>query len=63
MDMDSTKLTRTAHRVRESRLVQTRSASRRRADLATIRAARFGHDMRDVAVTEGDKVEGGTSPR
>ncbi len=28
-----------------------------RADLATLRLARFGDNMRDVAVTEGDKVE------
>jgi L-arabinose isomerase len=28
-----------------------------RAELATLRLARFGDNMRDVAVTEGDKVE------
>ncbi|MFE1322363.1 L-arabinose isomerase [Kitasatospora phosalacinea] len=28
-----------------------------RADLATLKLARFGDNMRDVAVTEGDKVE------
>src|ERR687890_981079 len=32
-------------------------AARARAELATMRVARFGDNMRNVAVTEGDKVE------
>jgi L-arabinose isomerase len=32
-------------------------AARGRADLRSLRLARFGDNMRDVAVTEGDKVE------
>jgi L-arabinose isomerase len=32
-------------------------AARARADLRALRLARFGDNMRDVAVTEGDKVE------
>jgi L-arabinose isomerase len=32
-------------------------AARARADLRSLRLARFGDNMRDVAVTEGDKVE------
>ncbi len=40
-----------------SRVAQWARAASTRRDLATLRLARFGDTMRDVAVTEGDKVE------
>jgi L-arabinose isomerase len=39
------------------RIVTWARAANARAELATLKAARFGDNMRDVAVTEGDKVE------
>ncbi|WP_030262309.1 L-arabinose isomerase [Streptomyces sp. NRRL B-24484] len=39
------------------RVVSWARAAAGRAELATLRLARFGDNMRDVAVTEGDKVE------
>ncbi|MEU2181383.1 L-arabinose isomerase [Streptomyces thermolilacinus] len=39
------------------RVVTWARAASARAELATLRVARFGDNMRDVAVTEGDKVE------
>ena len=40
-----------------SRIAAWVRAATARRDLATLRLARFGDNMRDVAVTEGDKVE------
>ncbi|MBY6681842.1 L-arabinose isomerase [Rhodococcus sp. BP-316] len=39
------------------RVEQWTCAARGRADMRSLRLARFGDNMRDVAVTEGDKVE------
>ncbi|CAL9590908.1 L-arabinose isomerase [Streptomyces sp. enrichment culture] len=39
------------------RVVTWARAASARAELATLKVARFGDNMRDVAVTEGDKVE------
>ncbi|CAL9314827.1 L-arabinose isomerase [Streptomyces sp. SudanB25_2051] len=39
------------------RVVTWARAADARAELATLKVARFGDNMRDVAVTEGDKVE------
>ncbi len=40
-----------------ARIASWSRAALGRAELATLRLARFGDNMRDVAVTEGDKVE------
>lgn len=40
-----------------TRIVTWARAATARAELATLKVARFGDNMRDVAVTEGDKVE------
>ncbi|MEU6158588.1 L-arabinose isomerase [Streptomyces sp. NPDC047130] len=40
-----------------ARVVAWARAAAARAELATLKVARFGDNMRDVAVTEGDKVE------
>ena len=40
-----------------SRITSWSRAAMGRAELSTLRLARFGDNMRDVAVTEGDKVE------
>ncbi|MGW0931240.1 L-arabinose isomerase [Streptomyces sp. NPDC002644] len=40
-----------------ARVVTWARAAAARAELATLKVARFGDNMRDVAVTEGDKVE------